>query len=197
MKIKLGILIVALLLILSACGSEDKAKTAPPETQPTIKEEGAKEDGTNVEESKKNDTEAEKPIETSEEKKTLSEDESLALEYVNIFVNGTNIENKKQFVKNKVHPDVQQIFKLGESSISPENKRFMNPEVIESIPFSSQGKKGHYVLIHSKDESGKIKEIIILTADGKVAFGYSNSPKEDENKAFEKVRSDFKTPQLK
>ncbi|MGF7050770.1 hypothetical protein J2T13_005320 [Paenibacillus sp. DS2015] len=124
--------------------------------------------------------------------KKLSADESTALDYVTIYLNGTDIEKKKKFVQDKIYPDVQPLFQLAESSVTEENNRFNNPKVVESIPFESEDKKGHFVLISSEDSKGKNKEIIILTLDGKMAWGYTDSTKEDEKMAFDQARKQFK-----
>ncbi|OAB42381.1 hypothetical protein [Paenibacillus glacialis] len=136
--------------------------------------------------------ETKKPV-NEKEKKKLTTEEALALKYVTVYLNGTDIEKKKLFVQEDVHPDMQALFQMAQSNITDEKKRFVNPEVVESIPFENKGKKGSYVLIQSTDGTGKTKEIIILTADGKIAFGYNNSNNANEQKNFDTIRAAFKT----
>ncbi|MEC0091142.1 hypothetical protein [Paenibacillus macquariensis] len=138
--------------------------------------------------------ETKKPVKEEKKKtKKLNSDETLALKYVTVYLNGTDIEKKKQFVQEDVYPDMQPLFQMAQSLITEEENRFVNPVVVESIPFEDKGQKGSYVLIQSKESTGKTKDIIILTAEGKVTFGFTDSTNQDQKKNFDKARALFKT----
>lgn len=181
-KVASSIFIAALLLV--GCSS---SKTEPPSNVDNAAVAGSEVDDP----ASKQETEPTKEV---EKKKELSDDESLALGYVTTYLNGTDIEKKKKFVKDGIHPESQKIFQLLESRVTEEENRFPDPNVVESVPFENKGKKGYYVLIHSKNDKGKTKEIIILTTDKKVAWGFTNSAQAEQKKAFDEVRVALKTP---
>ncbi|OAB41124.1 hypothetical protein [Paenibacillus antarcticus] len=138
--------------------------------------------------------ETKQPIKEEKKKtKKLNSDETLALKYVTVYLNGTDIEKKKKFVQEDIYADMQPLFQMAQSLITEEKNRFVNPEVVESIPFEDKGQKGSYVLIQSKENTGKTKDIIILTAEGKVTFGFTDSTNQDQKKNFDKARTLFKT----
>ncbi|WP_018751820.1 hypothetical protein [Paenibacillus sanguinis] len=122
-----------------------------------------------------------------EKEKKLTPDESLALSYVNDFLNG-NKESKEKFVEEHVHPEVKAIFQLVSSAETTDENKLQNPVAAESVPFEEEGKSGSLVLIQSDT-----KELILLVVDGKVAFGYSPSEVAENQNNFDQIRSKFKT----
>lgn len=163
---------ITLSVLVSGCNSNSADKDTPKKSEVTSTVDKEKE--------------AQEPV---EKPKALTSDETLALAYINDYLNSDK-ESKKKFVEENVHPDVKSLFELGASADTPEEKKYKNPEVIESTPFESQGKTGSLVLLKSEDK----KEIIILVADDKVAFGYTPSEKAETQKAFDEVRAKFSTP---
>ncbi|TQR47117.1 hypothetical protein [Paenibacillus popilliae] len=126
-----------------------------------------------------------------------SKDEAVALDYINTYLNGTDKEAKKKFVEEKVHPEAMPLFAMGMSLVTPEKNMYKNPKVIESTEYEKDGEKATLVLLTGTVD-GKDKEIIILTMDGKVGFGFTpDSNSEDMKKNYEEMRSKFKTEPLK
>ncbi|MDT2193626.1 hypothetical protein [Paenibacillus larvae] len=106
---------------------------------------GSKEASTSTEqEPKASAKESEKPKE-----KEVSAEEKLALEYINVYNNGKDVEAKKKFVEEKVHPDIKQLFTMGLSA-TPEEKMFNNPEVLESVDYEKAGKREPQYLLKER-----------------------------------------------
>jgi len=126
-----------------------------------------------------------------------SKDEALALDYINTYLNGTDKEAKKKFVEEKVHPEAMPLFAMGISLEIPEKSMYKNPKVIESTEYEKDGEKATIVLL-SGTVDGKDKEMIVLTMDGKIGFGFeSDSKSESMKKNYDEMRSKFKTEPLK
>lgn len=183
MKKKAILCVFVTAAILSGCGSTKNNS----ENANTISAE--------VTQSENSGTSSESPTTTREPKKKLSKSEKIALEYVETYLNGSDIEAKKKFVSEKVHPDVQAIFQMAESSETPEDKKLKNATVIESGDYTdSEGRKDKIVLIQGEKRSDSKSELIIFIKDDKVGWGYSST---DKNKsAFNKMRKLFKEPVL-
>lgn len=179
MNKKAFICIAATLVILSGCGN---SKTSSEETNNT--------QSTGVTQSETTKSPAESTPEPK--KKKLSASEKLALNYVEIFLNGSDLEAKKKFVVENIHPDVQAIFKMAESTETSENNKLKNPAVVESVDYKdADGKKDKLVLVQGEKASSK-NEVIIFIKEDKVGWGYSS----DDNEAFNKVRKLFKEPMI-
>ncbi|ETT56330.1 hypothetical protein NYE24_12135 [Paenibacillus sp. FSL H7-0350] len=119
--------------------------------------------------------------------------ENLALEYVNTFLNGSDIEAKKKFVSDKIHPDVKAIFQMAQSTETPEDNKLKNATVIESEDYTdSTGGKDKLILIQGEKPSNPKSELVILIKDDKIGWGYSSSDK--EKAAFNEIRKLFKEP---
>lgn len=126
MKIKAFLCIVATIVLLTGCGSsksnsEEKNTTSTEVTQSEATADSLK-------------TAAATPV----PEKKLSESEKLALDYVEIFLNGSDIEAKKKFVSENILPDVQPIFQMAESTETPENNKLKNASVIESADYTDK-----------------------------------------------------------
>ncbi|AVF21273.1 hypothetical protein ERICI_01380 [Paenibacillus larvae subsp. larvae] len=157
--------------MLAACGSKEASTSTEQEPKASAKE-------------------SEKPKE-----KEVSAEEKLALEYINVYNNGKDVEAKKKFVEEKVHPDIKQLFTMGLSA-TPEEKMFNNPEVLESVDYEKAGKKGTTVLVKGKAFDGKDGERIILIMDNKIGMALApDSKNEDAKKGYDELRAKFKTPQ--
>lgn len=126
-----------------------------------------------------------------------SKDEALALDYINTYLNGTDKEAKEKFVEEKVHPEAMPLFAMGIGLVTPEKNMYKNPKVIESTEYEKDGEKGTLVLL-SGTVDGKDKEMIVLTMDGKIGFGFEpDSKSESMKKSYDEMRSKFKTEPLK
>jgi len=120
--------------------------------------------------------------------KNLSSDEKLALSYVTDFYNGSK-EDREKFVEEKVHPEVQALFRLGAGSEVSEDQKLKDPKVAESVPYEDEDGKGSIVLIQAADD----QEMILLIIDEKVAFGYAAAESAESQEVFDQMRSQFKT----
>ncbi|WP_449602750.1 hypothetical protein [Paenibacillus sp. Marseille-Q9583] len=180
MKIKAFLCIVATIVLLTGCGSsksnsEEKKTTSAEVTQSEATADSSK-------------TAAATPV----PEKKLSESEKLALDYVEIFLNGSDIEAKKKFVSENILPDVQPIFQMAESTETPENNKLKNASVIESADYTDKdGGKDKIVLIQG-EKSSSSSELIIFMKDDKIGWGYSSNDKNKE--PFNEMRKFFKEP---
>ncbi|NMM52167.1 hypothetical protein [Paenibacillus aquistagni] len=180
-KILVGFIMMSLLFV--GCSS---AATNEAQDQTTKQVDAARDSNNKTEDAKKEG-----------EKKELSKDEALAVEYINTYLNGTDIEAKKKFVEDNVHPEIKSLFQLGQSTVSEESSMYKEPQVIESDDYESDGMKGTLVLIQGVVD-GEKHEIIILVMEGKIGFEFKDSGVSEETKKnFDQLRSKFKTAPLK
>ncbi|MDN9010004.1 hypothetical protein [Brevibacillus laterosporus] len=121
--------------------------------------------------------------------KSLSAEEQLALQYVEQFLNNKDVEVKKKFVEEHVHPDVKQIFSLAANAISGDSAILSDTTVIGSVDYEKAGKKGKTVLVRGKNNKGEEVELIFLIMDGKFGWGSSEA---SNKKVFQELRAKFK-----
>lgn len=175
---KVSIFVPLLLAILAGCGksTEDISGSAAP--MPTV--------------STQSNSNPAAPVTTPsavQGKRELSTAEKIALEYVTVFINGADKASKEKFVHEKVHADTQPIFSLGVTS-EPAETTYPNPRIIESTTYESNGQKSEIILVQADGN----KEIIVLMHESKLGFVFtSNSQDTDFAKAFNEMRSKFKT----
>jgi hypothetical protein len=124
------------------------------------------------------------PAPTAKAKET--EEEKMIIEYIHTYINGTDAEAKKKFVKEHIHPDIQAIFELGASMTSDGKDYRDSPKVIQTIDYKNDktGKDGKMILVQSK---GDIEDIFYVY-ENKLGFVYTNSDKE----IFPEIRKLFK-----
>lgn len=176
-------LLVLLLVIIAGCGNVDSNEPKP---SATVESQMEKAESPKVEAT--TEPTAEPTVEPVQEKE-LTADEQLALDYVNIYLNGLDIDAKKQFVSENVRNDVKSIFELGASSVSDEDSMIKNPEVLGSSSYETSGMKGNIVLIGGESSN----EIIMLVLEEKIGWGYnSNSADEAVKKTFDEMKSKIK-----
>lgn len=132
-----------------------------------------------------------KPQPTKKPKKEWVKAEQLALDHVNIYLNGTDVAAKEKYVQESVNPEVASLFLLGAASIRKEEDRFQNPFVAETVDFTGDnGAKGTLTLIKAEGD----REIIVLVMDSKVTFAFFNENNGDEmQENYEKMRAHFKS----
>ncbi|MEK3788073.1 hypothetical protein [Paenibacillus sp. FSL K6-1230] len=122
--------------------------------------------------------------------KVLTDNEKMALEYINVFLNGSDQEAREAFISNKIHPDVQSLFQLVVNVQVPEVDKLNDPKVIESTEYTdAEGGKDTAILIQGKKGTNPTSELIVLFKDNKITWGIHSN---DED--FAKLRSSFKEP---
>ncbi|MGG1445076.1 hypothetical protein ABE354_24090 [Brevibacillus laterosporus] len=121
--------------------------------------------------------------------KSLSAEEQLALQYVEQFLNNNDVEVKRKFVEEHVHPDVKQLFSLAANAISEGNAVLSDTTVVGSVDYEKDGKKGKTILVRGKNNKGEEVERIFLILDGKFAWGFSEA---SNKKVFQELRGKFK-----
>ncbi|AJS57801.1 hypothetical protein [Paenibacillus sp. IHBB 10380] len=129
------------------------------------------------------------PTVEPEKEKELTPGEKLSIEYVNTYLNGTDLDAKKKFVDEKVHPDTKQILEFTISMVTEKNKMFLNPRVVETTDYESAGKKGTLTLMRGDGD----KEFIALIMDDKFGWGFISTETDEQMKqSFDEVRTKFK-----
>lgn len=154
--------------------------------------------GNNGENNTKNNTEKENDksnvasVKTDEPKKPkLSEDEQLALDYVNVYLNGTDTAKKAEFIQNNLHKDVQEVFQIGAGVVTAPEDMLNNPEVVKSKEITNEGVKQKIVLLSATDANNKPVEIIVLYHEGKIAWSYQSNDEDESKDAFDGMRNRF------
>ncbi|WP_060861931.1 hypothetical protein [Paenibacillus riograndensis] len=123
--------------------------------------------------------------------KKLSDTEKLALDFINTFLNGSDLEAKKNFITENVYPDAQPFFQMTQSMETPDNHKLKNPQVLESVDYADEkSMKVEAVLIQGEEGSNPKSELIVLINNKKVLWATDPSDKE----TFSKVRGNFKEP---
>ncbi|MFF2908537.1 hypothetical protein [Paenibacillus sp. NPDC057934] len=127
----------------------------------------------------------------SKKEKKLNAYEKTALEYVNVFMNGTDPEAKKAFITDNIHTEAQPIFQLLAAKEVPESAKLQDPKVLDSQDYKDkEGKKNKIVLIEGTTSSLPHSEIIVLFVDKKIVWVTSAKDKQ----TFDVVRKEFKHP---
>jgi hypothetical protein len=188
---KLSVLALSLTIsaaILGGCGGNDAAKTNEPTKEATVN--AATEAPVVEATATPEEVKVEEPSSPQEAvEKELSAEEKMALDYVNIYLNGTDKEAKKKFVEEQIRPDTQSIFALGQNLVPTEEEMFKNPVVIDEEDYETSGMKGKVVLVQNDAK----EELIMLILEGKLGFVYkSGSDEADVKAAFDDMRALFK-----
>lgn len=181
--------VVAAALALSACGNnnKDNANDAAASGATASPSAGAASPSASAPAAEATPT----PSPSESPAAALSAHESLALDYVNIFLNGSDLDAKKTFVENSIHPDVAPIFAMSAGVVAAEDKQLADPSVVKSIPYEGGGKKGTMVLLQGKHQT-EDAEMIILIVDDKVSWAYDSGDLSQEGKqAFDEVKAMF------
>lgn len=131
-----------------------------------------------------------RPEETKapEPKKELAAGEQLALDYVNLFLNNTDLDEKQKFVEEHVHEETKTFFDLDAMAVH-EDRMFKNPVLAGSTDYETEGQQGQIALL-TNDSS---KELILWILDGKLHWVFHSDNTEPEFKeAFKEMRAKFK-----
>ncbi|WNS43458.1 hypothetical protein [Paenibacillus sp. MMS20-IR301] len=117
--------------------------------------------------------------------------EALALDYIITYVNNSDLEAKKQFVAEHLHPDVQSLFKTAQLSETEPELKVRRPHVIESVDYTDEnGAQMEAVLIQGETRYKLYNEVIVLITDNKVIRAMESV----EKARFDNIRSKFKAP---
>lgn len=130
----------------------------------------------------KGDTQTVALGESKTEVVSLSENE-MVMKYIDVYINGTDLSAKQQFVKDYIHSESQQLFGFG--AMGQSDDRRSGSKIIQSIKHINEknGKMGRMVLVQSDNAI----EDIFYFVDNKIAFVYTNSDKE----IFPEIRNIF------
>jgi len=121
-----------------------------------------------------------------------SKEEGIALDYINVFFNGTDLDAKQKFVEENVHPEAQGIFNLATKTVTSDEKKIQNPKVVDSVKYENDGKKATLVLLEG-DKAGGKAEYIVMVMDGKVTWGFTQDESNESLQGqFTKMRELFK-----
>lgn len=182
MRKSLLVMFVIMAILLAGCGGNEVEKTPD-------KADATPSAIVNNEESDTPQKEVEEVVE--EVAKELTEGEKLVIDYINIFLNGSDLEAKGKFLDDNIHPDVKSMFSLVVKRETPDENKLLSPEVVDSVDYEEAGKKGTMTLIKGT-KNGKESEMIFIVMDGKIGWGFSDSEKTEQlQKAFTTARSKF------
>lgn len=130
--------------------------------------------------------------------KDLKPTEKMALDFVNVMMNGTDAEARKKFIAENVHDDAKPLYELmdnGEKNpMTPTYEAIKNPKAAETIKIVEDGQTAEAVLVQGDEK----KETVILLMDGKVGFAFGPDGADPEaNEMYAEVRKQFKTAAAK
>ncbi|GGF66989.1 hypothetical protein GCM10010912_09960 [Paenibacillus albidus] len=112
-------------------------------------------------------------------------------ENVNTFLNGSDMEAKKKFVADNVHPDARPLFEMTQSVETTDDLKLKNPRILESKDYTDEkSMKVEIVLVQGEKASNPTSELIVVINDKQVIWAMDASNKE----AFDKIRNTFKEP---
>lgn len=187
-KIYLTILI-CFMIIVSACGVNDRDNAVTQENQaevPSVDPSSAPEAVP--------DPEPAKPAKQAQ--RGLPSDEEVALMYITEYLNSDDIEGKKNFVKEHVAKEEQDTFMQYASYITQRDVRFKDPHVLDSVPLSIADQEVTLVLIEGYEDDdcncGEKKEVIMLMKESKLVWGYLNSDEVHSRLTFHLLKGYFK-----
>jgi hypothetical protein len=112
---------------------------------------------------------------------------ALSLDYVNQYFNETDINIKKAFVAEHIHPDTQSMFVASADIITKAEDKILNPQLIDSSETLSDGTIGYASLLKGDSET----EIIVMEKGGKVVWGYLSTSTGDQKSNFDMLRKLF------
>ncbi|MUT67381.1 hypothetical protein [Paenibacillus sp. NEAU-GSW1] len=116
----------------------------------------------------------------------LESDDNLALEFIEVYINGSNVKQKKKFLDEKISSDVQTIFLFGAHSEREEADKFLNPKQMKKKEYELEGKKGSLILFNNDQN----KELIVDINEGKIAWYYSASDNKEQFDIIRKLMSE-------
>lgn len=168
---------ILVLLFAAGCGTKDKP-TGAPRTDPNQAT-----TQTNT---------------VKEQEKAITSTEKLALEFTDLFFNSFDVEKRKAFIDQHIHPNSKELFNFiavseantGKSGweLKTENGKITNPKLGGSVKEKVEGKDQEFVLIKGEDH-----ELIIMFADGKVVAPLTSEATDENIKnMYKNARAKFK-----
>ncbi|UED76114.1 hypothetical protein [Brevibacillus sp. DP1.3A] len=115
---------------------------------------------------------------------THDTEKKLAVEYVNVMLQGNDEEAKKTFIQNNVLPEAQPIMTLAMNMQSDKSNVISEPEVVDAVA----QEKGVIVLLRGKKGDGSETEQLVVFAEGKVIMAPSSDP---NNEIYKQLREKF------
>ncbi|MEJ8306690.1 hypothetical protein [Saccharibacillus sacchari] len=174
--------IFAAFALLSGCGSNANTTNLEESTAQTAESSTTTPTDTT-------ETEAQEPSVEEAQKPTASE--KLALDYLNTYVNNSDVEEKKKFVTEHIHPDAQALFDTDKLAETESELKVRHPVVIESVDYTDEdGVQTDAVLLQGETRHRLYNEVVVLVADNKIKWA-TETPRGAE---FAKIRSEFQTP---
>jgi hypothetical protein len=133
-------------------------------------------------------TEEPPPEPTKEPIKELSNHEQLALDYVSIFINNSDVNDRKKFLEEKIREDVRTVFALGVGMKTSEDGKFQNPKVLDHIEYNASGLDGSLILIGSDNGI----QLIAFVVEEEIGFAFkSNTKGVEAEQTFEELMREF------
>ena len=116
---------------------------------------------------------------------TYDTEKKLAVEYVNVMLQGDDAEAKKAFIQNNVLPEAQPLMTLAMNMKSDKSNVISEPEVVDAVA----QEKGVIVLLRGKKADGSEMEQLVVFADGKVVMAPNSDP---NNEIYKQLREKVK-----
>jgi hypothetical protein len=127
-------------------------------------------------------------------KTNLDADEKIAIEYFNVYINGTDKEVSSQFVKDHFTAEIQPLYLMALMGKEAEKSKYLNPRIIETVTVENNGAQLKAVLAHRDGPDGKIDETIFAFMSGKISLALvANSTNADMKQVYDTLRTKFKT----
>lgn len=134
------------------------------------------------------------------QQRTTSDGEKLALEFTELFFNSFDVEKRKAFIDQHIHPNSKELFKFivslesfadpksGWVVKSDQDRKILSPKSIGSVEEKTDGKEYEWVLIE-----GENREIIVLLTEGKIVIVLNPEASDEKSKQmFRDARAKFK-----
>lgn len=113
-----------------------------------------------------------------------SAEKKLAVEYVNVMLQGEDAKAKEDFITNNVLPEAQPLMTLAMNIKTDNSNVIREPEVVDAMA----QEKSVVVLLRGKKADGSETEQLVVFANGKVVMAPGGDP---NNKLFKELRSKF------
>jgi len=120
--------------------------------------------------------------------KKLTASEQIAIDFINLFRNSSEVEAKQKFIEDSVHPEMQPLFSMLVNAETDEDTMLLNPQVVKSTTYAIDGEDdGELVLVKADNQ----KEVIILISESKFAWLFE-ADVEETKQAYEELKTNFK-----
>ncbi|MBB5171904.1 hypothetical protein [Texcoconibacillus texcoconensis] len=186
MKKSIVLLSLSSLLALSACGNNGEEDVSDPteQSEPTEDTEDVEEDD-DADADESADVKEEEEEESEPESQDLNEIEQIAIDYVEVLMNGSDSEEQEEFLNTYVHESMREMIEIaGAEDYWADLETWHNPQVIDSKTVDEQIE---FVLLHAEMDGEQV-EGLVLFHDGYVQdFTESYTTDDDLNQVFEEL----------